>query len=283
MALVIKIAGLVSGGESPVVYKDALVNEGSLLLHDYSNRGCLKDFSINHGSAFYDLASDVSKDKLGIDNGGVMNLPENPNIELTEGKGIRIEDIRLHATSSNPRGVNMGKDLLDYLYQENPNTLTIYWARASTQEGGGEILTSGSSSDRHIRMNTSVTGFQSSLAGGTSGSHSLTPELKLVQYAVEYDKGREFNRRFINGVGSSGLGTIPATGFTDDYSDLLLGVRSATPAENVTTTVVYRVMIVDLDKAGMSAEDIVKQDWEYCTGTGQYEGLPTKRPFIDVV
>lgn len=282
MALVIKIAGLFSGGESPVVYKDALVNEGTLLLHDYSNRGCLREFSIKHNSTFFDLASDVSKDKLGIDNEGFMDLPENPDIELTEGRGIPMNSIIKYASSVNPKGVNMGTDLTDYLYEEQPRLLALYWARASDEQTINSVfLSSGNQSDRNIVLNTSASSFQGSLAGGSSGSEPLGEgSLKLVQYGVEFSGAGLNNRGFVNGNFKE-TGSIIPTGFIKETDGLLLGSRISVPEDRNTNTVVYRLMIVDLDKAGMSAEEIVQKDWEYCTGTGQYAGLPTRRPFID--
>lgn len=283
MALVIKIAGFKSEEEGLTLYKDALVNEGTLLLHDYSNKGNLRGGYISHGSPFYDLASDVSNDKLGVDNFGTMHLPENLDIKLTDGKGLPMNDILQYSTSaSDEKGVNMGNDLSDYLFEKQPRTLALYWVRSSAEQTiGSNFLSSGSSNDRNLILNTSTTAFQASIAGGSSGSEPLGQSgMKLVQYAVEFN-GTD-NRRFVNGVFRGG-GSISPTGFISETRGLLLGARTSTPSGRFTDTVVYRIMIVDLDKSELTAEQIVKKDWEYCNGIGEFAGLPTKRPFIDTV
>lgn len=280
MSLVIKIAGFKSEGEGLTLYKDALVNEGSLLLHDYSNRGSLRNGSIKHGSPFYDLASDVSKDKLGIDNFGTMDFPDYLDLELTDGGGIPFNKINEFSSSTDQKGVDMGDDLPQYLYDNNPNLLAIYWGRVVGENSAGALfLSTGDSNDRNLSLRISPTNYQGIIAGGSSGSNPVSDN--IIQYGVRYT-GAEYNSKFVNGV-LSGSGTVPTTGFDENFSTLFLGSRVSYPSNVATGFILYRVLIYDLDKSELTAEQIVKKDWEYCNGIGEFAGLPTKRPFIDTV
>lgn len=280
MSLVIKIAGFKSEGDGLTIYKDALVNEGSLLLHDYSNKGSLRNNSINHGSPFYDLASDVSKDKLGVDNFGTMDLPDYLDLELTDGGGIPFNKINEFSSSTEQKGVDMGADLPQYLYDNNPNILAIYWGRVVGENSAGALfLSTGDSNDRNLSLRISPTNYQGIIAGGSSGSNPISED--IIQYGIKYI-GTEFNSKFVNGV-LSGNGTVATSGFDDGFSTLLLGSRVSYPSNVATGFVLYRVLIFDLDKSELTAEQIVKKDWDYCNGIGEFAGLPTKRPFIDKV
>lgn len=279
MALVIKIAGT-QGGSAQKLYKDALVNEGTLLLHDFSNRGCLNDFDVSNGATVYDLASDVSKDKLGINNTSSMNLTGGTeNLELTAGKGIDFKQISVNCSLANPKGLDMGADLLDYLYDNQPRTLAIFWAR-KTEDGTGSMLflASGDETSQFINFR-STSSFHIRIANGSNGA-TIPAVGELYQIGVEFNQAGQPVRRFVNGL-YSGEGITTPTGYDTNYSTLLLGARY--PNSSSGNLVFYRHMIVDLSLTDMTSEEIVAKDYNYCYGIGEYAGLPTKRPFIDAV
>src|SRR5690625_662308 len=281
MALVIKIAGFKSDGAEPKIYGDALVNEGTLLLHDYSNTGCLRGFDVSNGAPVADLAALVSKDKMGIDNASNMNTEgASSELTLTPGRGIDLEYLRSISSASNHRGMDLGTDLPQYLYDNQPKTLLTYWVRARQADGGISFLTTGGTSSGLIRCAISPTTFQGRVAGGTSGVVSVDSDYILVQYAVEFYQVGSPLRVYADGI-YVGDGSSNATGFDAEFEKLLIGSRASTP--NTVDAFLYRLMVVDLDASEYTAAEIVQKDWEYCNGIGQYAGLPTKRPFIDTV
>ena len=279
MAIVIKIAGFKSDGAETKIYGDALVNEGTLLLHDYSNTGCLRGFDVSNGAPVADLAALVSKDKLGIDNASIMNTEGAPSeLTLTPGRGIDLEYLRSISSASNHRGMDLGTDLPQYLYDNQPKTLLTYWVRARLAAGGIVFLTTGEPSFNFLVGALSPSIFQGRVANGTSGGASIDAEYKLVQYSVEFNQVGSPLRIYVNGIYSADGGSN-ATGFDAGFEKLLIGSRASNP--NAVDAFLYRLMIVDLDKSEYTAAEIVQKDWEYCNGIGEYAGLPTKRPFID--
>lgn len=279
MALVIKIAGFKSDGAETKIYGDALVNEGTLLLHDYSNTGCLRGFDVSNGAPVADLAASVSRDKLGIDNASIMNTEGAPSeLTLTPGRGIDLEYLRSISSSSNHRGMDLGTDLPQYLYDNQPKTLFTFWVRARQAAGSIVFLTTGGPQFDFLLGSVSPATFQGRVANGRSGSVSVDSDYKLVQYSVEFNQVGSPLKVYSNG-GHLTDGTTNATGFDAGFENLFIGNRFNTSL--AVDAFLYRLMVVDLDKSEYTAAEIVQKDWEYCTGTGEYAGLPTRRPFID--
>ena len=281
MALIIKTTGTEAPAGAEKLYRDALVAPGTLLLHDFSNRGTLQNFSMEQGDPLYDLGRDTSI-PLGVDNSTSMdyNTEDVSAPELTPGLGFSAENLGLNP-SGNTRllGFNLGLSLLEYLHTEQPNTLLIVWAR-NPGDRPNPIVTSESSdgggNGYPVRANFSgAVSLNLSLAGAAGGPIQLAGG--LIQYGIEYKGEGNPVLRYVNGQleGEGEAGHL----FGTPSRDLLIGKEGTTDP----TGVLYRWLIEDLDVSGRSAEDIVKKDWEYCTGTGEYEGLPTKRPFIDTL
>jgi len=278
MALIIKTTGTEAPAGAEKLYRDALVAPGTLLLHDFSNRGTLQNFSIGQGDPLYDLGRDTSI-PLDVDNSTSMdyNTEDVSAPELTPGRGFSAENLGVIPPEKSFLGFNLGRSLLEYLYTQQPNIVMIIWAR-NPGPSANPIVTSNSSdgggNGYPIRVNFSGgTSINASIAGAAGGPTSLPG---LIQYSVEYKGEGEPIRRYVNGQ-FEGEGS-DAYLFGDPSRDLVIGKDGPSP-----TGVLYRWLIEDLDVSGRSAEDIVKKDWEYCTGTGEYEGLPTKRPFIDTL
>lgn len=281
MALVIKIAGFKSDGAETKIYGDALVNEGTLLLHDYSNTGCLRGFDVSNGAPVADLAALVSQDKLGIDNSSHMNTEGAPSeLTLTPGRGIDLEYLRSISNSSDHRGFDLGTDLPQYLYDNQPKTLLTFWVRARQAAGSIVFLSTGGPSFDFLLGAVSSASFQGRVANGRSGSVNVDAGYKLVQYSVEFNQVGSPPRVYANGIYLAD-GVANATGFDAGFEKLFIGSRFGTSL--AVDAFLYRLMVVDLDASEYTAAEIVQKDWEYCTGTGQYAGLPTKRPFIDAV
>lgn len=282
MALIIKIAGVSSGGDPVKMYGDALVNEGSLLAYDFSNKGCLTQERVDDGAPFYDLAREVSFKKLGIDNNSVMNLSGgNTSLELTSGKGIDYGQLAVNSGSgSNYKGFDLGSDLLNYLNSEQPRLLAVYWARKSVSGNGAIYFLSSSDSPSNLNLEfRSTSSFHIRVAGGASGG--VSPGVgEIYQVAVEYNGDGQPMRRFVNGALSGEGSQLPGS-FTPDFDTLILGSRF--PRTDESNLVFYRGLVYDLNHSELTSEEIVAKDYNYCYGIGEFAGKPTKRPFIDTV
>lgn len=278
MALVIKVGGVEAPSGAEKLYRDALVVPGTLVAYDFSNTGTLNDFSLAQGAPLHDLARESSI-PMGVDNSSTMYHKAEVNPQLTDGKGFRGNNLGSNPQPVEILGFNLGMGLLEYLHQNQPNTLMIVWIR---QEGAmaaqpiNSMASGGGGTDYPIRVNLSGgTALNVTLAGGAGGPISFGGG--LLQYAVEYRGNGQPLRRYINGQ-YEGDGQ-DAFSFGEPTRELMLGQDGTTPP----TAVTYRWLMEDLDVSGRDAEDVVKQDWEYCNGIGQYAGKPTKRPFIDNV
>lgn len=285
MTLVIKTKGITAPIGAEKLYRDALVSEGSLMLQDFSNRGSLSDFSIDNGAPVYDLARDISL-PLGIDNYTTFkhNL-ESGEPSLTDGKGVRVDNLGTNPGGEDKLGINLGRDLLNYLSSKTGGILLITWVRLdpSASEANGAFVTStgdGGGNNFPIRFNkTSDNGVNISFAGAATGSRGSDHSGgKVVQIALEYEGENLPLNCYIDGVFARNS-SKPAATFGNPDSDLLFGKDDTQNRRPV----MYRWLVEDLNLSGRTADEVVQKDWEYCTGTGEFEGLPTKRPFIDTL
>ena len=281
MALVIKTSKVKAPEGAQLLYRDALVSEGSLLLADFSNRGTLLDFSLTDRNPVKDLSRDVSE-KLGIDN-SVLFRSNNPSLELTEGYGLTFDQLGGNPGSADNLGIDYGTDLLNYLSSKTSGILVTFWARIQEgiTQGGGIVSSTGDGGGNNFPLRIAVTITEStkratlSVAGTPYHVDGLD---NISQISVEYRGSGLNNRTFLNGF-ETGVTSDPAAEFGTPLSSLVIGK----PDQTNRAGVIYRYLIEDLDISGRSADSVVKKDWEYCTGTGEYEGLPTKRPFIDTL
>lgn len=286
MGLVIKTQGTTAPEGAEKLYRDALVGEGTLFLQDFSNRGTLYNFRLNNGDPVYDLAREVSI-PMGMNNSITFkhNLEEG-NPELTEGKGFRVDNLGRNPGSAENLGIDLGTDLLEALSERTGGVLLVTWCRINPEAtGSGAFVTStgnGGGNNYPIRFYGSSFGggfINISFAGAAGGG---APEDyadgKLVQVALEYIGEGIPNNIYINGS-FSGASTNVAASFGDPDSNLVLGKIDTINRSGI----MYRWFIEDLNISGRTAEDVVQKDWDYCHGTGEYTGLPTRRPFIDAL
>lgn len=278
MALVIKTRGVEAPEGAEKLYRDALVVPGTLVLHDFDNRGTLDNFSLAQGSPLRDLARDSSL-ALGVDNSAVMYHKSESTPELTTGNGFRANNLGDNPKPTKILGFNLGMSLLEYLHQTQPNTLMIVWIR---QQGGmsaqpiNSMSTGGGGTDYPIRVNLSQgTSLNVSLAGAAGGPINFGGG--LLQYAVEYSGNGQPLRRYVNGQ-YEGEGQS-AFDFGEPTRELMIGQDDTTQP----TAVTYRWLVEDLSVSGRNAADVVGRDWEYCNGIGEFAGKPTKRTFIDAI
>lgn len=285
MAVTLQINGEYASGTPEVVYYDALVDEGTLFIHDYSNRGTLVNFNFQDGSIARDLARQISL-PIGIDNSTELVAASGTTPELTAGRGINIRSFVNSSNTTGPHGFDLGGDMCEYLYNNQPETLFIAWVRfmGNIEEdpvnNTGPIIQSAHSSDPQAiyLANNQIGNPILHLAGVSAGSYPVGTIGNLAQVAVHFKGAGTTMTRFMDGE-NIGESVNDATGFPDGYDFLNIGGRTqARPNTNI-----YRVLVADLTLSPLTAEEIVKKDWEYCNGTGQYSGRPTRRPFIDVV
>ena len=281
MSLVIKVKGEYAPTDSKKLYRDAIVDEGTLLWHDFSNRGTLNGAPFVNGNIIYDLARDNSE-LLGITNTAPLTVVPTANPILTSGKGVDIPSIS-QGSSIPVRGINLGDDLPDYIYN-NPDERylwTVWIRRIDPIPVHGMFMGTSGELDRgsfmHARL--SATGEVSMMfADATSGSIPISTT-EVIQISVEFQGAGLPLRVFVNGV------------FLRESASNAIGFIS--PAENplyiggidsrISNVIYYRGGIIDVNKSSLSADEIVKKDWEYCNAIGEYAGLPTKRPFIDTL
>lgn len=276
MGVVLKINGKKAPEGAPLLLRHALVNEGSLMAHDFSNGGSFVSNDIRNGSELVDLSREISLGH-GVDNRAfLVTAPgKEDSVEYTAGKGIRIGSFTQSGGLENPQGFDMGLDLPNYLADNQPNFLAIFWVRNVGSNNGSFFSCTGEGNYFFSFRKTST--FHCWLAGTSSGGVAATNG-KLFQFGVEFRGAGLPLRRYIDGV-INGESDGAATGFdSGEILPALIGSRSIAN----TDVVYYGDFMYDLGKTSKTAEELVKENWDYVQGTGVYAGKPTKRPFVDV-
>lgn len=284
MGLVLKTNTVVSpSGEK--LYKDVLVSEGTLLLHDYSNRGTLYGYSLTNGYPVRDLAQETSN-ALGIDNKTkVIYNEEDGSPEITGGLGVPMWAWGTNTGGINKWGMNLGKDLLNYLADNVSNEFVFtFWARRdlSITPPAGAFITStqlvGGSTVNAVRINMAGNGNITSTFGGGSGANGIDwSNGDLHQVSVHYKGAGQRLDVYVDGEYAQ-QGGSDAVGFGTGSTDLVVGkIDSSNPA-----AILYRWFIEDLTVSGRSASEVVSKDYQYNTGTGMFSYM-APRPFIDTL
>lgn len=273
MALVIKTNRIVSPEGAEKLYRDALVTKGSLILHDYSNRGNLDNYNITTDSPVWDLARDASLD-LEINNSTLSLAGQN---ELTEGKGLDRSKMTGTLPAGSVVGFDLGLDLANYLVENQPRSVFTAWVRRPTT-AAGRILSMPTSEGIGWNATINFGGSEYTVAMSFAGAAGL---------GIAGDRFHQVSLEFI-GIGQPlniyvdgefyGNSTGDATGFSAPSASTKIGRFEGSLVSN---PILYRFFIEDLDISGRTALEVVKKDWDYCNGIGEYIGLPTKRPFID--
>lgn len=280
MALVIKTLERTADTTAEQLYRDALVDNGTLILHDYSNRGSLNNFSIDKGAIVRDLSRESSL-LLGVNNASEI-FSNNDSQQLTPGKGIDRSVFTGSIPSGGVLGYDIGLQLANYLYTQQPNSLFVFWARKPGTVAQGRILTAPTliGNGYNLTINASLSGGDSIITGSFAGTVSTGVfDDGAVQVGLEFVGAGQPLKVYLNGT-LQGNSSGNAVGFGEPTGTTKIGRSDGTTTAD---TKLYRWFVEDLTVSGRSAVDIVKKDFEYCTGTGQFSGLPTKRPFIDLI
>lgn len=285
MGLVIKIKGA-EAQDGKKLYRDALVSKGTLLLHDYSNKGGVYDRDLAKGAL--DLSREASV-SLNVHNGSEFKYsPAATKPELTNGGGYRMDWLGRNLTYPDANnGIQLGKSLTQYLVDNKPHFVMICWVYYDTTavDVGGVFLDPESSIEggngKLIRLGHAANGsgnFNPTLLGVTGGFG--ISKNTLLQYALEVESEFTPMNRFINGIYDGQTGDN--YGFGDTAPDLFIGNNFLGAPQNM-SAIMYRWVIEDLSVSGRNAADVVQEDWEYCNGIGKYAGTESKRPFIENV
>lgn len=257
------------------LYRDALVTKGTMFCIDFSNTGTLDNFNVGAGAQIKDLAKEPASE-MGIVTTGIATLTGDK--VLTPGKGF------------NPYGLAKQRGLfftglMNYLVANQPHSLLIVWFRKNPASSATEnqVIRTKNGTDysvTNIRLNVSDTVAALSFGGSGVGNADATAaglsKGQLMQFAVEFNGVGQPSRKFINGV-DLGLREDNAPGFTAAESFMIANVD---PGGNVADVAVYRMLAEDFDVSGRSAADVVKKDWDYVHGIGEFENAG-ERPFVD--
>ena len=271
------------------LYKDVRVNKGTIFGLDFSNRGMLLNYDLSKGIT--DLAEDApahegitTYPEFGLGNNGIIP-------ELTEKRGLPL----IYA-GNQPAEYTSGIRLQgvgSYLFEKRPRTLYIIWV------GWDLSLTEGSKPTRAIRLGQSTgsllhaltVNFASTIGSpalsvsiaGKSGTGNITVNgNNSSQIALEYVGENEPNRYWINGV-YQGEGSASEGTFESPVGDDILAIGGLFPSSSdFNNGIIYNSFLHDLDAAGMSAEALVEQDYNYVNELGSFEGTGCKRPYANV-
>lgn len=277
MGIVLKVNGAKAPADAPVLLRHALVNDASLMAHDFSNGGSFPGGNVQNGSELVDLSKEISLG-LGLDNSAIMKTAAGKEdaVQYTDGGGILISSFTQGATMENPQGFNVGLDLPQYLIDNQPPLLAIFWVRATGPVAGALFNCDGESSYFFHMRRTST--FHGRLAGVSAGGVAVEVG-KFYQYAMEFRGTGQTLRRYVDGV-LVGEGADPATGFS---AGDMLAANIGSRASSNPDVVYYGDFVYDLSLTNKTAAELVQENWDYINGTGVFAGKPTKRPFIDTV
>src|SRR5690625_189120 len=275
MSLVIKSLGTTAPEVAKKLYRDALVEEGSLFLVDFSNKGTLINFNTSVGSPVFDLSRE-SSNELGISTQGEIT----PGVEtsLTEGRGVDFNN----SESGGDKGIIFSDSLLNYLESNQPHSILIVWLRLNTESDkvGTQVFRTVNGSDAsvpNIRLNYQLPSIGPVISFGGASSFNqtlLTEPGDLVQIGIEF-KGignpvSVYKNGSYLGESSSATGFAPATHWGIGKMEF----------SAISAAVVYRTLIEDLDVSGRSGLEVMQKDYNYVNAIGEFEGI-VKRPFVD--
>lgn len=270
---VIKSLGITAPEGAKLVYHDANVVDGTLLLHDFSNTGTLDGFNVASNAIVRDLAR-LSALKYGVDNRGYIQ----GDGVLTPGKGFSAEN---YIAGEAGMGVVIPSDILEYLASNQPNSVWWFYLRIGPSNAGGTLITTEDGGDYgvldvRLTVSTSILGITPTFAGGNSQnlSNVLLGD-NLIQIAMEFQGVGQPVKMYVNGQFYGNANN--ATGFSGGDS---IRVGKPIQSTNGADIGVYRYGIEDLDVSGRTAEEVVQNDWDYVNALGEFEGI-TKRPYVD--
>lgn len=273
--LVIK-NNLLTGG-SGKLYRDVIVNAGTLLCLDFSNKGCLTNDNL---STVRDLAKEA-KDDLSIPNNVQFKVTDRGTVPpLTTKKGYPIVDLGSYSATANDSGLQV-KGIDEYLFAKQPHSLMVLWldcaGTSRSNLGSDNVIASSDSNAENIRL-TGGAGATVSLRFGGIGFVNYNVGTNVSQLAVEYIDSTQPLKLYVNGR-YYGLSSANGYGFKAATANPL-NIGAKTPLRN-TTINLYRPDIFDLTKYGKTALEVVERDYNYVNALGEFEGI-TKRPYANI-
>lgn len=275
---------------APKIFDDARVNEGTIFSIEFSNRGALVGYDLNKG--IKDLAHNT---------GAREGITTYPNIESTDGlpeltakKGFPMarlgNDVVMMETGITIKGVG------SYLYSRQPKSVMIVWLemdftlanpedfrsarilRAPHTEGG--VLPFNVS----VSLPSTINPYVSVFLAGKSGANNLSiGSSGSAQVAVEFTGPDTPHRIYLNGV-LQGVGSQSEGEYGQPDSEDLLTIGGYSPSSETygQPAVLYEATLHDLDVSGLTAQEVINQDYEYVNEIGRYEGKGTRRPYANI-
>lgn len=261
----------------------ALANDGTLLLYDFSNAGCVSSSTLTNGDKVQDLGRQTSL-PLGINNEGlVKNFPEGVST-LTEGKGFTTD---VEGVSGSGVGLGMGTEIMSYLAANKPNSVAIitYRVPTGTVVGGNVFIAHDSlgriTEQRNIEVVLSEYGRLRFRFGNTSitTTDGISPQGQLTQFAIEFRGDGLPGRMFWNGQFVKETPELNPDGFVEPTYPTIetIGLLRTGPSASIA---VYMFSITDLTKTDKTADEVVKETWDYANSQGKFAGMK-KMPYVD--
>lgn len=292
--LLIKDVNQVASPGAVRVYKEGSVNDGTLFCIEFSNKAATIGGDLTR--PITDLADDTPV-RQGV--GGIpietdpiiKQSPTNPII-LTEDYGFPMTYVGNEQLVYD-RGVLI-HGLGNYLHEKQPKSVFIFWVgfgqvgENQTATRGLKLgQTGGATSPYMVSVNfPSASGSHSVslLAAGKSGTGVITIPGQSGQVAVEYTGPTTPNKWYLNGV-YQGEGSSASGGFGEIEGDGVLAIGGNFPNEYEfgSNAIIYKAVGHDLDFSGLTAEQVVKKDYELVNGLGEYAGIEgVRRAYANV-
>lgn len=259
----------------------ALANDGTLLLYDFSNAGSVSSPTLTNGDKVKDLGRQISL-PLGINNEGlVKNFPEGVST-LTEGKGFTMD---VPGVTGNGVGLGMGTEIMSYLATNKPNSVAIITYRVpegTTKQGNVFIAhnSSGSVVDDQRNIHITLSAYGTLLfrfGNGSFASSDILPHKgQLQQMAVEFRGDGLPIRLFHNGQFLKEKAGNNPDGFVEPTYPTIGFLRTGPSA----SIAVYMFSVTDLTKTDKTADEVVKETWDYANSQGKFSGMK-KMPYVD--
>lgn len=263
-------------------YLDARVSEGTLLLYDFSRKSTLPSGTLKNN----DIVNDLAKGASQLDNSTsfLVTSEANKDLDFLIDGAYLIRNTSL--TSGGIGGINLEQDIQNYLLQNNvQKALLILWVYNEASASNTVAIVNSNTEEsigtgRILRASAQSTGAVVVTMGGaqTNPISVANPEDKFAQIAVIYNQGSPLTVYKNNTqIGSS---SAIAGGWGLPSDDLVIGQRTGADG-NLTTAKLGSIMFEDLDASGRSATDIIRKDYEYVNGIGEFEGIQ-KRPYANL-
>ena len=275
MTLVTQNLGATAPAGAKKAFGDALVEQGTIQLVDFSNGGTLIGGSVANGKPVNNLAALSAKEYGFLGHGAVVGS----GMALTPGKGFDATG----GAAGGGQGAFFSGSILNYLKanESDHKYLLVFWIRAKQADfvAGGifRSLNGSTVTYNDVRANISaIKTISPTFGGGGNGTVAINAsDGKAIQVGITFKMGQA-PEIFKDGIFLNN-GTISATGFSGIANQIGIGKVETGPAP---TAPVYRWLIEDLTVTGRSAEEVVRKDYDYSHAIGQFQGIQ-KRPWID--